>query len=160
MFASLLSGMNANAILPIVGSILATVVAGVLSMLLVSVRTWFHVSTSAQQQANYDAQLQLALQAAVNRALPSIAISGWSGANLKSAIVESALTSVLANAKETLAGVGVVPDSSAITQQILTGALAARLPAVMAEVAASPATPPVPGPGASATPVPFEINRG
>lgn len=125
----------------------------VMAMAIASVAIWaitrvaqhFGLKVSAEQSAQFDGALTKLVQSGVAKANDLIEAHGWDHVAVKNATIAGAMTGAAAKFPDALAGVGLSPDDPAFGQK-LREALERIYPAAMAEVAASPATPPAPAP--------------
>lgn len=125
----------------------ATSIAGIIVAAGVRLRAKWGVETTAQDKANLEADIAIAMKAGIAQVLPVIEQHGWNSPEAREAIITTAtgyLKQRFPDRAKTIAASGtpaVASPDAAIAQT-----LAARLPEAAAVAAASPATPPIADP--------------
>jgi hypothetical protein len=110
-----------------------------------------HLQISAGQQDAFDTALKKSLIYGATKATATIAERGWDHPEVHNEVVAKAMQQVVAAFPDAVNAVGLSTNlNDPKNTETLTAALERALPGAMAEVSASPATPPTPASAAVA----------
>ena len=101
----------------------------------------FNISMNSTAMKAFDDALTRAIQAGAADAQAQIAIKGWDHIDVKNEVLATAASYAINKSVPALKGIGLDPNNPA-TSTYLRAELGRMFPAAMAQIAASPTTPP------------------